>query len=168
MSVGDGEFLRDLYNVTQLFGDKWTLAIVSTLAHGPMRRVEILTTINSYSVGEDWSDKHGVLHDSILTKSLKKMTAEGLLVRTRHAEIFPPKVYYSLTRDALEFLKAADPVIEWARSHADLIARAQAYRRNHGDDGATAGVAELDVVSSGSEDDHPDTDEGNPAGSGAI
>lgn len=168
MTVGDEEFLRDLYNVKQLFGDKWTPAIISTLARGPMRRVEILSTINSYSVGEDWSDKRGVLHDSILTKSLKKMTTEGLLARNRRAETFPPKVYYSLTRDVLEFLEATEPVLEWARSHPELIARAQAYSRNHGDDEATAGIAELDVVNSDTEDDQRDTDEGNPADSDAI
>jgi hypothetical protein len=46
-----------------------------------MRRKEILSTISSYSIGEEWSDKHAVLHDSILARTLKKITEEGLLTR---------------------------------------------------------------------------------------
>jgi DNA-binding HxlR family transcriptional regulator len=51
MVAGDEEFLRDLYNLLRLFSDKWVALILVTLAGGPMRRVEILCTIRSYSVG---------------------------------------------------------------------------------------------------------------------
>lgn len=75
---GAEKFLRRSYDLKYLVGDKWTLAILVTLSDGPMRRVEIHSTINSYSIGEEWSDKHTVLHDSILARTLKKMTEEGL------------------------------------------------------------------------------------------
>lgn len=134
MTAGDDQFLRNLYSLKYLFGDKWVPAIIVTLAKGRMRRVEILSTINSYSIGKDWSDKNGVLHDSILTRTLKKMTEEGLLVRTRCTETFPPKVYYSLKPEVEEFLAEAEPAVEWVRRHPELIAQAQAYRRHHGGD----------------------------------
>lgn len=129
MTVGDERFLRGLYDLKYLFGDKWTPAILAALANGPLRRVEILSTISSYSIGEEWSDKHTVLHDSILARYLKKMTEEGLLTRTRSPETFPTKVMYSLTPDVLEFLEIADRALTWVDAHPELISNAQAYRR---------------------------------------
>jgi DNA-binding HxlR family transcriptional regulator len=61
MTVGVERFLRRLYDLKYLVGDKWALAILVTLSDGPMRRVEIISTINSYSIGKEWSDKHGAL-----------------------------------------------------------------------------------------------------------
>ncbi|MCU1680215.1 MAG: transcriptional regulator [Amycolatopsis sp.] len=157
MKVGAERFLRRLYDLKYLVGDKWTLAILVTLSDGPMRRVEILSTINSYSIGEEWSDKHAILHDSMLARTLKKMTEEGLLARERDMETFPPKVFYSLNQEALEFLELADPFIDWAEAHTELIAQAQAYSRRRGRDvGTLTGIEELD--SGGIDDDEDDGD----------
>lgn len=92
MAVEDERFLRGLYDLKYLFGDKWAPAILVTLSDGPMRQKEILSTISSYSVGEEWSDKHATLHDSILARTLKKVTEEGLLARTRRTDTFPVEV----------------------------------------------------------------------------
>jgi DNA-binding HxlR family transcriptional regulator len=72
MMVGDEEFMRDLYDLLHLFGDKWVSPIVVTLAEGPMRRVEILSMIRSYSVGQGWSGRSVVPHDSILARALRR------------------------------------------------------------------------------------------------
>ena len=160
MNVGAENFLRRLYDLKYLVGDKWTLAILVTLSDGPMRRVEILSTINSYSIGEEWSDKHAILHDSMLARTLKKMTEEGLLVRARRTDIFPPEVFYSLTEDAVEFLQLTEPAIAWAEEHTELIGQAQAYSRQRGRDVSTlTGIAELD---DGAIDDEDDDDERIP------
>jgi hypothetical protein len=37
MNVGAERFLRRLYDLKYLVGDKWTLAILVTLSGGPMR-----------------------------------------------------------------------------------------------------------------------------------
>ncbi|WP_027946978.1 winged helix-turn-helix transcriptional regulator [Amycolatopsis taiwanensis] len=131
----DGELLRQFYDVKQLLNDKWAPAILVTLAEGEMRRADILSTINSFSYGAEWSDRQTPLQDSILARALKKMTEEGLLVRTEsNPPTFPAEVYYSLTPPMEEFLVAIGPVREWARRHKDLIARAQAHRRRSGHD----------------------------------
>lgn len=161
MIVGNEEFLRGLYNVRYLFGDKWAPAIIVALANGRMRRVAILSTVNSYSIG---SDKHAVLHDSILARTLKKMTREGFLVRTRRADIFPPRVYYSLKPEIAEFLRVVEPVVEWAQRHPDLITQAQAYSGYCDDDAENVtGIAELDEVGVGPHED-TDTDHGDLIG----
>lgn len=133
----DRELLRQFYDLKQLFNDKWAPAILVTLAEGRMRRVDILSTLQSLSYGAEWSDKQTPLHDSIFARTLKRMTEEGLLLRTEpDSPTFPAEVYYALTPPMEEFLNVVSPVQEWARRHADLIARAQAHRRRsgHGDD----------------------------------
>ncbi|MGB6163284.1 MAG: winged helix-turn-helix transcriptional regulator [Pseudonocardiaceae bacterium] len=144
MIVDDEEFLRDLYDLLHLFDDKWVSPIVVTLTDGPMRRVEILSTIRSYSVGQEWSGKSIVLHDSILARVLKKMTAEGLLIRDEKPKGFPPKVYYSLTPEVVESLTALAPLVAWSRAHREIIEQAQAYSRHHGERKATpTGIPDL-------------------------
>lgn len=119
-----------------------------------MRRVEILSTINSYSIDKEWSDKHAILHDSMLARTLKKMAEEGLLARARRTEIFPPEVFYSTNQSALEFLQLAEPFISWADEHAELIAQAQAYSRRRGRDvGTLTGIDELNDGAVDDEDD---------------
>ncbi|MEV6602766.1 winged helix-turn-helix transcriptional regulator [Kutzneria sp. NPDC051319] len=144
MTVGVERFLRRLYDLKYLVGDKWALAILVALSGGPMRRVEILSTINSYSIGKEWSDKHDVLHDSILARTAKKLTQDGLVARTRRTETFPPEVFYSLTQDGLEFLQLTEPAIAWVEQHVALIARAQENRRRPDGDEGTLGIADLD------------------------
>jgi DNA-binding HxlR family transcriptional regulator len=123
-----------------------------TLAAGTMRRVEILCTIRSYSVGQEWSDKRVALYDSILTRALRKMTAEWLLIREEKPGIFPPEVYYSLTPQVVESLVAMTPLVAWARAHPEIIKRAQAYSRSHSEgEGTGAGVADLGEVSADSD-----------------
>lgn len=107
-------------------------AILVALRNGPLRRVEILSTVNSYSIDENWTDKHAVLHDSILARTLKKMHEQGLIVRESVDKSFPPKVAYSLTPPAAEVLALAEPVIEWTRTHSELISRAQEHSRRSG------------------------------------
>ncbi|MEC3974937.1 winged helix-turn-helix transcriptional regulator [Amycolatopsis sp. H20-H5] len=154
MKVDDERFLRGLYDLKYLFGDKWAPAILVTLADGPMRRKEILSTISSYSIGEEWSDKHAVLHDSILARTLKKMTEGGLLTRTRCTETFPVQVVYSLKPEVLEFLSLSEVLVGWADGHPELVAQAQAYSRRNGDETVTlTGIAELDELDIADDED---------------
>lgn len=95
--AGDEASLRDLYNLPPLFGGKWVVPILVILVGGPTRRVEILCTIRSYSVEQEWPEKSAAMHDSILTRALRKKTIEGLLIREETPGSFPPEVYYSLT-----------------------------------------------------------------------
>jgi DNA-binding HxlR family transcriptional regulator len=134
MTVGDERLLRGLYDLKYLFGDKWVPAILVLLLNGPMRRKEILSTLSSYSIGKDWSDKHTVLHDSYLARVLKKLTEAGLLARTRETEPFPPRVYYSLKPEVVEFLELSRTLLTWIDAHPDVIARAQEYARRNGDE----------------------------------
>jgi DNA-binding HxlR family transcriptional regulator len=128
MMLGDDQFLRGLYNLKYLVGDKWAPAIIVALAGGKMRRVELRSTVKSYSIGAEWSrsGKPAVLHDTMLSRTLKNMTEKGLLVPARRTGTFPREVYYSLVPVVVEYLKVLEPAAEWARRNPDLIAQAQA------------------------------------------
>ncbi|WP_158851185.1 winged helix-turn-helix transcriptional regulator [Saccharothrix deserti] len=155
-----------MYDLKNLFGDKWVPAIMVALRDGPLRRVEILSTVNSYSIDENWSDKHAVLHDSILARTLKKMREQGIILRESHTETFPPEVTYSLNPEVVEVLTLAEPLIAWTEKHPELLAQAQAHsRQNNGDAGDLGDVTELDGAGDAvpSVDHRPDRADG-PAG----
>lgn len=157
MKTGDDRFLRGLYDLKYLFGDKWVPAILVALSDGPLRRKEILSTIGSYLIGEEWSDKHNTLHDSILARTLKKMTEEGLLVRERCTETFPPSVTYAMMPEVREALSLFEPLVAWLDRHPELVAQAQAYARRDGADrdGDGADMSSV-LVSRGYSDEDPD------------
>lgn len=142
MTVVDETFLRDLYSARFLFEDKWAPAIMVALYDGPLHYNEILSTVRSYRVVEGWSDKHSTLHDGVLANTLKKMTAEGLLIRSEESGTFPPGVSYSLNPEAAKMLTASQPVVQWLRDHPYFVTRAQGYRHTNNtgagiDDAAT-------------------------------
>ncbi|APU15278.1 MULTISPECIES: winged helix-turn-helix transcriptional regulator [Actinoalloteichus] len=128
MNEADELFLSRWYAVRSLLGDKWVPAVLMAVSAGPLRRVEILSTIRSYSLSVEWSNRLDVLHDSILTKVLKKLTDEGLLTRSQKSEVFPPHVSYGLTPAARDFVSAMSAVVDWAGRHEQVIVRARAVR----------------------------------------
>jgi DNA-binding HxlR family transcriptional regulator len=134
--VADDEaFLHDVYDLLHIFGDKWTIPVMVALSDGPLRPSEILSRVNGYRVDENWPDRHGFLHDSILARSLARMTAIGLLKRTS-IEPFPPKVIYSLESPAEEFLELLQGAFSWPRANTGVVTRAQVFqlaRRNAGE-----------------------------------
>jgi DNA-binding HxlR family transcriptional regulator len=96
MESDDQSFLRDAHNIMQLFGDKWTFPVMVTLAEGPLRRSEILKEVDSFCADADWLGGTSILHDSILTRTLRKLVGDGLLARHEAENAFPPNVQYSL------------------------------------------------------------------------
>jgi DNA-binding HxlR family transcriptional regulator len=129
MKPDDRCFLRDAADVKHIFGDKWTIPVMVALAGGPMRRSEILTTVSSYSIDENWPGKATVLHDSILSRTLRKMVAEGLVARQELPDVFPRHVRYELLPEAADFLDRVRQVVGWSEHNAHVVANAQAFHR---------------------------------------
>ncbi|PPK63372.1 winged helix-turn-helix transcriptional regulator [Actinokineospora auranticolor] len=143
MAGRDERLLRGLYDLKNLFGDKWTAAILVALRDGPLRRVEILSTVNSYSIDEHWSDKRAVLQDSILARALKKMREQGVIRRESYEKTFPPEVTYSLSSEVAAVLALAEPLLCWAEENETLLARAQALSRHSA---STTGLGEVTAI----------------------
>lgn len=131
MERNDRWFLHALQDVKHIFGDKWTVPVMVALADGPMRRAEILTTVAGYSIDENWPGKAAVLHDSILTRALRKMVAEGLVARQELPDSFPRHVRYALRPEAEDFLARVRQLVGWSRHNAHVVANAQKFHRLH-------------------------------------
>jgi len=149
MRRDDRCFLRDVQDVKHIFGDKWTIPVMVALAGGRMRRSEILTTVASYSIDESWPGKATGLHDSILTRTLRKMVAEGLVTRQELPDVLPRHVRYELRPEALDFIGRVRQVVSWSSDNAHVVANAQAFHRlHHGEQDAYA-HEECDLPASG-------------------
>lgn len=149
MTRDDRWFLRDVQDVKHIFGDKWTIPVMVALASGPMRRSEILTTVDSYSIDENWPGKATGLHDSILTRTLRKMVAEGLVARQELPDVFPRHVRYELRPEALDFLGRVGQVVGWSSDNAHVVANAQEFHRLHNGEQDACAHVECDLPASG-------------------
>lgn len=131
MRPDDRFFLRQVQDVKHVFGDKWTIPVMVALAGAPMRRSEILATVASYLVDDNWPGKATVLHDRILSRTLRKMVAEGLVAREELPDAFPRHVRYELRPEAVDFLERMRQVVGWSSDNAHVLANAQEFHRLH-------------------------------------
>jgi DNA-binding HxlR family transcriptional regulator len=98
-----------------------------SLAGGPLRRLDILKTVNSYGIDVEWPGKPLVMHDSILSRTLRKMVDEGLLDRHETENVFPPQVSYSLRPEAAAFLRDLRGISGWSERNPHIVTSAQEY-----------------------------------------
>ena len=92
--------------------DKWTMLALEVLAeHGRLRFTRIGELIGGVS-------------QKMLTKTLRQMEADGLVVRTVFA-VIPPRVEYELTESGLSLGAAFCGVWHWAEQHQAAIMRAR-------------------------------------------
>ncbi len=88
--------------------DKWTMLALEVLAdHGPLRFTRLGELIGGVS-------------QKMLTKTVRQMEADGLVVRTVYP-VIPPKVEYKLTEIGLSLGAAFCGVWVWAEQHRETI-----------------------------------------------
>lgn len=93
-------------NIVSLFGDKWSLLVISSLAaNGTMRFSELQKSIGDVS-------------QRMLTVTLKQLQQLHLVNRVAFNEI-PPRVEYSLTSLGQSLVPRIDALIEWAIEHRE-------------------------------------------------
>lgn len=92
--------------------DKWTLVVLETLWDQEMRFSRLQEAIGGVS-------------QKMLTKTLRQMERDGLLVRTVYAEV-PPRVDYKLTQLGKSLSEAVCPLWEWAEKHLTQVEKARA------------------------------------------
>ena len=94
---------RRISEILSRVGDKWTVLIVMVLREGPRRFNDIKRTV-------------GGISQQMLTRTLKSLERDGMVLRTVHPTV-PPQVEYELT--ALGH-SLSEPVIAlgaWAHRH---------------------------------------------------
>ena len=80
-------------------GDRWTLLIVLALASGRMRLTRLQSQLPGVSTG-------------VLERYVQRMTAIGLVTRTRFREM-PPRVEVELTDSGRELVPVAGALAQW-------------------------------------------------------
>lgn len=95
-------------NVLDRLSDKWTTLVILTLGeNGTMRFNEIRKNIGDVS-------------EKMLTVSLRKLEADGLISR-KVFPVIPPKVEYQLTELGYDFLPLIHKISDWAYQNMDQI-----------------------------------------------
>jgi DNA-binding HxlR family transcriptional regulator len=109
---GDGG--RAVRALLDRLADKWALIVIATLHRRRLRFTELRQHIPDIS-------------QRMLTLTLRHLERDGLVVRTRHAEV-PPRVEYEPSPLADTLIPHAVALAGWAHEHnADIDASRTAY-----------------------------------------
>lgn len=102
--------------VTEIIGrvaGKWTMLLLEILEeHGELRFTRL-------------GELAGGISQKMLTKTIRQMERDGLVIRTVHA-VIPPRVDYKLTKLGRSLGAAFCGVWLWAEKHHDEVERARA------------------------------------------
>jgi DNA-binding HxlR family transcriptional regulator len=98
----------DAQAALQVLSGKWVVPIVIVLDAGPRRHGELQRALGPR------------LHQKVLTETLRRMEALGLLTRSVVAEI-PPSVTYSLTDLGVTLVEPIVQLAAWAAMHGDEL-----------------------------------------------
>ncbi|WP_145810930.1 winged helix-turn-helix transcriptional regulator [Kribbella amoyensis] len=95
----------------ELISGTWPMVVIWALADGPARPGELRRRI-------------GGISQKVLTTTLRRLEANGVVERQRYAEA-PPRVEYSLTPAGRDLLTPIRALGDWADAHADTVLTAQ-------------------------------------------
>ncbi|WHT16162.1 helix-turn-helix domain-containing protein [Crossiella sp. CA-258035] len=106
---GSGPFLADCPArlAVELIADKWTVVVLAGLSQGPVRHGELAELI-------------GGISRKVLTQTLRRLEAHGLLHRQAYAEV-TPRVEYELTPLGATLIEPIHVLAEWARTNGEAV-----------------------------------------------
>jgi len=111
--AGPSYDLGDAQRAVDVASGKWVLPILWLLAERPLRRGELRRLL-----GGDWREK-------VVSGTLKRMVATGLVSRTVLREM-PPAVLYELTDRGTAYLEPLAAMAAWAAADRDRLIAALA------------------------------------------
>ncbi|QFZ18481.1 winged helix-turn-helix transcriptional regulator [Saccharothrix syringae] len=100
----------------RLLGRKWDMAILAALTARSLHWTELRAEVHRYHK-KTCGGGDSTLHDSILSRALRRMQRDGLILRVEEAAVFPRSVTYALTPAAECLIEKLAPVAEWAMIH---------------------------------------------------
>jgi DNA-binding HxlR family transcriptional regulator len=107
------EECRQVSEVLQRIGDKWTVLVVGELGGGAKRFNEIRRSLGSIS-------------QRMLTLTLRGLERDGLVTRTVFPTV-PPRVDYELTKLGRSLLEPVNGLGRWARQNQPAILQAREH-----------------------------------------
>ena len=91
----------------ELLADKWSAVALYGLREGPVRHGELVGLI-------------GGISRKMLTQTLRRLEAHGLIDRHAYTEV-PPRVEYELTALGSTLLEPIHVLTEWAKANGDAV-----------------------------------------------
>jgi DNA-binding HxlR family transcriptional regulator len=91
----------------ELISDKWTAVVLYGLSQGPVRHGELVELI-------------GGISRKMLTQTLRRLEAQGLIRRHAYPEV-PPRVEYELTPLGATLIDPIHMLTEWARANGEAV-----------------------------------------------
>ncbi|KUN29537.1 HxlR family transcriptional regulator [Streptomyces antibioticus] len=91
----------------ELIADKWTVVVLAGVSKGPVRHGELIELI-------------GGISRKMLTQTLRRLEAHGLIRRHAYAEV-PPRVEYELTQLGATLIEPIHTLAEWARANGEAV-----------------------------------------------
>jgi len=118
------------YDVVRLHQGEWAPDVVICLMDGPQRFMQLLSEVRARQLTHPWSRSTRELSKQSLTRSLRTMERNELILRHEGRSESSAAVSYELSPAARAFLEEQiSSVVEWAAGNQDLISRAQQRRR---------------------------------------
>ena len=100
-------------NILDRFGDKWSILILLILKQEEVLRFNQLHKMI------------GSISQKVLSTTLKKLEADGLVIRKIYPEV-PPPVEYRLTSRSLTLIPHTQELVNWANENIDAIKTSRA------------------------------------------
>ena len=117
-AVKDPEVSATISQMLNRVGDKWSMLMIQTLGHGPVRFNELRRRI-------------GDISQKVLSSTLKALERDGLVSRTVVPSV-PPQVTYDLTDLGRELLIPVIAIIGWTIDNTDrIVAAREVYDQQH-------------------------------------
>jgi DNA-binding HxlR family transcriptional regulator len=101
----------------EVIANKWSVVTLYALHDGPKRYGELV-------------DISGGISRKVLTQTLRRLEANGLVRRTVYAEA-PPRVDYSLTELGMSLQEPIAALTDWANEHGDALVTHQERHATH-------------------------------------
>jgi DNA-binding HxlR family transcriptional regulator len=109
--------------IASAHGGRVGTGVMLTLLDGPMHYKDILSAVRSLN-SDVRGRRHQTLQDSVLTRTLRQATDDGLIDRYGRTAVFSSSVLYALTPSGRELLNAVVPLVHWGELHPDVVSSA--------------------------------------------
>ena len=117
-AIKDPEVSATISQMLARVGDKWSMLMIQTLGHGPVRFNELRRRI-------------GDISQKVLSSTLKALERDGLVSRTVVPSV-PPQVTYELTDLGRDLLIPVIAIIGWTIDNTDrIVAARHVYDQQH-------------------------------------
>lgn len=117
----------EVRQILDRIADKWSLLVISLLAHGTLRFSELRCRIDGVS-------------QRMLTVTLRHLERDGLVRRTVYP-VVPPRVDYELTPLGVSLRETIEALVTWTELHQNEVAAARAGYDERVADGAVPAPA---------------------------